>query len=115
MDVDGRLSCDEFILAMHLCDMARAGDKVPDVLPPELKPPQVRRGSIVAAGAAAGAAQVTSPLAAKAATPTEILIGLATSPSPVDQDGMVLSPTSFEDKRKENFDKGRRFIKNNFA
>ena len=100
--MDGRLSCDEFVLAMHLCDMARAGEKIPDVLPPELKPPQMRRSSVVSA-----AAQVTSPLTANAATPTEILIGLASSPSPVDQEGKVLSPVSFEDKRKENFDKGK--------
>jgi len=103
LDVDGRLSCDEFVLAMHLCDIARSGEKVPDVLPLELRPPQMRRAS-VAAAAAAGAALVASPV--NAATPTEILIGLATSPSPVDQEGKVLSPVSFEDKRKENFDKG---------
>ena len=43
MDSDGRLSSDEFVLAMHLCDMAKAGEPIPAVLPPELIPAAFRR------------------------------------------------------------------------
>lgn len=43
MDLDGRLSCDEFVLAMHLCDIAKAGEKIPNALPIELIPPAFRR------------------------------------------------------------------------
>ena len=43
IDQDGRLTCDEFVLAMHLCDSVRAGDPLPQVLPPELIPPSYRR------------------------------------------------------------------------
>lgn len=43
MDSDGRLSCDEFVLAMHLCDVAKLGEKIPTVLPIELIPPAFRR------------------------------------------------------------------------
>lgn len=43
MDSDGRLSCEEFVLAMHLCDMARSGEKIPVPLPPDLVPPSLRR------------------------------------------------------------------------
>lgn len=43
MDSDGRLGCEEFVLAMHLCDMAKAGEIIPPVLPPELIPPTFRR------------------------------------------------------------------------
>nr|CAD7202293.1 unnamed protein product [Timema douglasi] len=56
MDADGRLSCDEFVLAMHLCDLAKAGESIPTGLPLELIPPSFRRtrqGSLQ--GAAPGA------------------------------------------------------------
>lgn len=43
MDADGRLSCEEFVLALHLCDLARAGETLPPTLPPNLVPPTLRR------------------------------------------------------------------------
>lgn len=55
MDVDGRLGCDEFVLAMHLCDMAKAGEKIPTTLPIDLIPPMFRRqrqGSVTSQGTA---------------------------------------------------------------
>lgn len=95
IDADGRLSCDEFVLAMHLCETIRIGEKIPDVLPPELVPPTFRRPSLATTVAPIGTA-----------TTEAILTGsMPTSPSSVDELKM-LSPTSFEDKRKENFDKG---------
>lgn len=53
MDSDGRLGCDEFVLAMYLCDMALQGDPIPAKLPLELIPPSFRKapsrhGSITA-------------------------------------------------------------------
>ncbi|XP_046617451.1 intersectin-1 isoform X4 [Neodiprion virginianus] len=81
MDVDGRLGCDEFVLAMHLCDMAKAGEKIPTVLPIELIPPTFRRqrqGSVTSQG---------------------------TSENIDPSAGMP--QTSFENKRKENFEKGQ--------
>ncbi|XP_012284787.1 intersectin-2 isoform X2 [Orussus abietinus] len=84
MDSDGRLSCDEFVLAMYLCDMAKSGEKIPTTLPLELIPPSFRRqrqGS-VASISSQGASEVIDPLA-----------------------GMPQS--SFEDKRKENYEKGQ--------
>lgn len=35
LDKDGRLSCDEFCLAMHLIDMVKIGETLPMTLPPE--------------------------------------------------------------------------------
>ena len=97
IDADGRLSCDEFVLAMHLCEVVRIGDKLPEVLPPELIPPTFRRPSLVAAVPPTGIITTTSEA---------ILVGsMPTSPSSADELKMM-SPTSFEDKRKENFDKG---------
>lgn len=43
MDLDGRLGSEEFVLAMHLCDIAKTGEKIPTALPPELIPPTFRR------------------------------------------------------------------------
>lgn len=101
IDMDGRLSCDEFVLAMHLCDLVRAGEKLPDVLPQELVPPNFRRPSIPAT---AVAGSLVSPKGAS--TPESIVQGsIVTSPSP-SEEMKVMSPVSFEDKRKENFDKG---------
>ncbi|XP_015589739.1 intersectin-1 isoform X6 [Cephus cinctus] len=81
MDSDGRLGCEEFVLAMHLCDMAKAGEKIPSALPLELIPPTFRR-------------QRQSSVASQGA------------PENVDPSA-GMPQTSFEDKRKENFEKGQ--------
>lgn len=44
MDSDGRLGCEEFVLAMYLCEMSSLGDTIPSKLPPELIPPSFRKG-----------------------------------------------------------------------
>uniref|UniRef100_A0A665V1D1 Intersectin 2b n=1 Tax=Echeneis naucrates TaxID=173247 RepID=A0A665V1D1_ECHNA len=41
-DKDGKLKADEFILAMHLVDMAKSGQPLPLSLPTELMPPSQR-------------------------------------------------------------------------
>ncbi|XP_069671614.1 intersectin-1 isoform X3 [Periplaneta americana] len=87
MDSDGRLSCEEFVLALHLCDMAKAGEKIPPALPADLIPPTFRRqrqGSLT--GSVSG-------------VPAEQADG---------KDAAASLPTvTFEDKRKENFEKGQ--------
>nr|XP_040238466.2 intersectin-1 isoform X1 [Anopheles coluzzii]XP_040238467.2 intersectin-1 isoform X1 [Anopheles coluzzii]XP_040238468.2 intersectin-1 isoform X1 [Anopheles coluzzii]XP_040238469.2 intersectin-1 isoform X1 [Anopheles coluzzii]XP_040238470.2 intersectin-1 isoform X1 [Anopheles coluzzii] len=95
MDTDGRLGCEEFVLAMYLCDMAAAGEKVPTTLPPELVPPSFRKatsrhGSVVGSRHGSVSSQ-GAPV--HAAVELDPLSGLPQS--------------SFEDKRKENFDKGQ--------
>ncbi|XP_032375658.1 intersectin-2b [Etheostoma spectabile] len=42
VDKDGKLKADEFILAMHLVDMAKTGQHLPLTLPTELVPPSQR-------------------------------------------------------------------------
>lgn len=44
-DKDGKLTCDELCVAMHLADVARMGTPLPAVLPPELVPSKSRSGS----------------------------------------------------------------------
>ncbi|KAG8136549.1 hypothetical protein E2320_005121 [Naja naja] len=43
IDQDGKLTAEEFILAMHLIDMAMSGQPLPPVLSPEYIPPSFRR------------------------------------------------------------------------
>lgn len=45
IDQDGKLTAEEFILAMHLIDMAMSGLPLPPLLPPEFLPPTFRSES----------------------------------------------------------------------
>lgn len=47
VDKDGKLKADEFILAMHLIDMAKEGQALPLALPLELVPPSLRYSKTV--------------------------------------------------------------------
>ncbi|XP_026300046.1 intersectin-1 isoform X8 [Apis mellifera] len=82
MDSDGRLSCDEFVLAMHLCDIAKIGEKIPNTLPTELVPPAFRRQRQSSLTLSQSGTENVDPSAG-------------------------MPQTSFEDKRKENFEKGQ--------
>lgn len=83
MDSDGRLGCEEFVLAMHLCDMVKGGETLPVALPLDLIPPTFKRqrqGSLTPS--IGGAPEVADPTAG-------------------------MPQTSFEDKRRENYEKGQ--------
>ncbi|GJQ83722.1 putative Eps15 homology domain protein [Trypoxylus dichotomus] len=87
MDADGRLGCEEFVLAMHLCEQAAVGVLPPATLPPDLIPPSFRRTPRTSSRTASVSSQGSMQL---------------------DQDiGSTLSQNTFEDKRKENFEKGQ--------
>ncbi|XP_026472159.1 intersectin-1 isoform X2 [Ctenocephalides felis] len=94
MDNDGKLGCDEFVLAMFLCDQALAGEKVPSVLPSSLIPPTFKRTLL----------SRHNSLVGQTASATG-------SPSSADGGDVcpasTLPQTSFEDKRKENYEKGQ--------
>ncbi|XP_052390302.1 intersectin-2a isoform X1 [Carassius gibelio] len=85
VDRDGQLRAEEFILAMHLVDMAKTGRPLPLTLPPDLVPPSLR--------------QVKS-------------CDLLNGPVPLINTELIepeqpqRSKTSFEDKLKENFHRG---------
>jgi len=84
IDKDGKLSCEEFILAMYLCEVAMKGEPLPAALPINLIPPSLRKY--------APAAQAGS------GTPGSVHSG-------VNED--MSSPASFEDRRKENWEAGQ--------
>lgn len=54
IDNDGQLTCEEFVLAMHLCDMVKAGHELQPQLPPDLLPPtfvkKTRQNSVTSIG-----------------------------------------------------------------
>ncbi|KAF5909210.1 intersectin-1 isoform X1, partial [Clarias magur] len=91
IDLDGKLTAEEFILAMHLIDMAMSGLPLPPLLPPDLLPPTFR----VRSGSGVGAA-----------------IHLAdqrVQEEPVEEEEKEAEkklPVTFEDKKRENFERG---------
>lgn len=96
IDSDGRLSCDEFVLAMYLCEIATQGETIPAKLPPELIPPSFRKtvsrhGSVAGSGPTSRHGSVSSQ----------------GGNANIDIDLHNYNQTTFEDKRKENFDKGQ--------
>ncbi|XP_044315992.1 intersectin-1 isoform X3 [Drosophila rhopaloa] len=104
IDGDGRLNCDEFILAMFLCEKAMAGEKIPVTLPQDWVPPNLRKiksrpGSVSGVVSRPG----SQPTSRHASVSSQGGVGA------VDADPTAGLPgqTSFEDKRKENYVKGQ--------
>ncbi|KAL7991404.1 hypothetical protein Chor_015660, partial [Crotalus horridus] len=81
-DGDGQLKAEEFILAMHLTDMAKAGHPLPLTLPPEFVPPSLRSGKPLE--------NTNCPL------PTY----------QQEEEPPQKLPVTFEDKRKANYERG---------
>ncbi|XP_023485839.1 intersectin-1 isoform X4 [Equus caballus] len=94
IDQDGKLTAEEFILAMHLIDVAMSGQPLPPVLPPEYIPPSFRR---VRSGS--GISVVSS---------TSVDQRLPEEPVLEDEQQQLEKklPVTFEDKKRENFERG---------
>ncbi|CAG2198569.1 ITSN [Mytilus edulis] len=119
-DKDGKLSCEEFCIALHLADLVKAGVSLPPKLPPELYPAQVRAGSMTGTAPRTGSfircwQILTFILAPQKPDAFGDLLGGMGIPPPVMPQPNVpvenvvedLQPVTFEDKRKLNFDKGQ--------
>ncbi|ETE73169.1 Intersectin-1, partial [Ophiophagus hannah] len=94
IDQDGKLTAEEFILAMHLIDMAMSGQPLPPVLSPEYIPPSFRR---VRSGSGVS---VTSSMSVEQRLPEEPVL---------EEEQQQLEkklPVTFEDKKRENFERG---------
>ncbi|XP_060090296.1 intersectin-1 isoform X1 [Heteronotia binoei] len=94
IDQDGKLTAEEFILAMHLIDMAMSGQPLPPVLSPEYIPPSFRR---VRSGSGVS---VTSSVSVDQRLPEEPVL---------EEEQQQLEkklPVTFEDKKRENFERG---------
>ncbi|XP_062971974.1 intersectin-2 isoform X2 [Elgaria multicarinata webbii] len=84
IDGNGQLKAEEFILAMHLTDMAKAGQPLPLTLPPELVPPSLRSGKCI---------ENTNCV-------------LPTYQKRQEEEPPKKLPVTFEDKRKANYERG---------
>uniref|UniRef100_A0A4X2K8T7 Intersectin-1 n=1 Tax=Vombatus ursinus TaxID=29139 RepID=A0A4X2K8T7_VOMUR len=94
IDQDGKLTAEEFILAMHLIDVAMSGQPLPPVLPPEYIPPSFRR---VRSGSGIS---VISSVSVDQRLPEEPV--LEEEQQPLEKK----LPVTFEDKKRENFERG---------
>ncbi|XP_050020701.1 intersectin-1 isoform X3 [Alexandromys fortis] len=93
IDQDGKLTAEEFILAMHLIDVAMSGQPLPLVLPPEYIPPSFRR---VRSGS--GMSVINS---------SSVDQRLPEEPASEDEQQLEKKlPVTFEDKKRENFERG---------
>ncbi|KAF4075175.1 hypothetical protein AMELA_G00231600 [Ameiurus melas] len=93
IDQDGKLTAEEFILAMHLIDMAMSGLPLPPLLPPDLLPPTFRR---VRSGSGVS---ITSIHATDQRVQEE-------SAEEEEKEAEKKLPVTFEDKKRENFERG---------
>ncbi|XP_063078267.1 intersectin-2a [Engraulis encrasicolus] len=93
VDQDGQLQADEFILALHLVDLAKTGQPLPLSLPPELVPPSFR-----SSGKSGEMVNGTGPPPCPAAELLEPEMPIKTKTS--------TSVASLEDRKKENFQRG---------
>ncbi|NWY22677.1 ITSN1 protein, partial [Aphelocoma coerulescens] len=94
IDQDGKLTAEEFILAMHLIDVAMSGQPLPPALPPEYIPPSFRRVRSGSGISAASSVSVDQRLPEEPALEEE------------QQQLEKKLPVTFEDKKRENFERG---------
>ncbi|CAG00361.1 unnamed protein product, partial [Tetraodon nigroviridis] len=87
IDQDGKLTAEEFILAMHLIDMAMSGLPLPPVLPPDYIPPTFRRVRSDSVQSDHKSVQEETEEETESSTEKKI-------------------PVTFEDKKRENFERG---------
>ncbi|XP_060226727.1 intersectin-1 isoform X3 [Meriones unguiculatus] len=93
IDQDGKLTAEEFILAMHLIDVAMSGQPLPPVLPPEYIPPSFRRVRSGSGMSVLSSSSVDQRLPEEPASEEE-------------QQLEKKLPVTFEDKKRENFERG---------
>ncbi|XP_069492319.1 intersectin-1 isoform X2 [Ambystoma mexicanum] len=118
IDQDGKLTAEEFILAMHLIDMAMSGQPLPPVLPADYIPPTFRPCSDSAEVThhnldlkrsfyIAGARRVRSGSGASVTSTVSVDQRLPEEPTEEEQQQLdKKSHVTFEDKKRENFERG---------
>ncbi|XP_070697604.1 intersectin-1 isoform X2 [Pempheris klunzingeri] len=87
IDQDGKLTAEEFILAMHLIDMAMSGLPLPPVLPPDYLPPTFRRVRSDSVQSDQKSVQEEAEEELESSLEKKL-------------------PVTFEDKKRENFERG---------
>lgn len=120
LDYDGQLNLEEFILAMYLATEVKSGTPIPKELPADLIPPSFRRNRSASGSAASTRSSSTLNSAhlqsiSTSNTSNSPTVSATSNPANNDLAGSgqrsgsisVFSSNSFEDKRRENYEKGR--------
>uniref|UniRef100_UPI00398F441B intersectin-1 isoform X3 n=2 Tax=Pristiophorus japonicus TaxID=55135 RepID=UPI00398F441B len=102
IDQDGKLTAEEFILAMHLIDMAMSGQPLPPVLTRELIPPTFRCYSPTVLFEYCRRARSGSGMS----TGSSLSIDQRVAEEPQEDESEKKLPVTFEDKKRENFERG---------
>ncbi|ERE67344.1 intersectin-2 isoform 1 [Cricetulus griseus] len=106
IDGDGQLKAEEFILAMHLTDMAKAGQPLPLTLPPELVPPSFRQVSLELQSCGSHHLGVISLQTLGGKQIDSINGTLPSYQKTQEEEPQKKLPVTFEDKRKANYERG---------
>lgn len=102
IDGDGQLTREEFILAMHLTNHVRSGQNLPNELPSDLVPPSYRRTRSISTTSVHSATSVGSSTSASGVNINDEQLSQGKS-----SNDSATNLNSFENKRRENFEKGR--------
>lgn len=105
IDGDGQLTREEFILAMHLTNYVRSGQTLPTELPADLVPPSYRRTRSISATSVHSATSGSS--VSGNINDDQVSQKSSDNVSAPAASVSVLNTNTFEDKRRENFEKGR--------
>lgn len=107
VDKDGQLNIEEFALAMHFVELAKHGQALPPTVPPELLPPSFQsRQTSTTFSPVADSRERSDSGRERSGSERErsgSIDGRARSGSTSNAKGVF----TFEDKRKDNFEKGR--------
>ncbi|PKU37032.1 hypothetical protein llap_12664 [Limosa lapponica baueri] len=123
IDQDGKLTAEEFILAMHLIDVAMSGQPLPPVLPPEYIPPSFRRvrsGSGISAVSSVSVdqrlpeepaleeeqQQLEKKLPDHCCTLNSTIASRDLLKEATENLSVIVKVVTFEDKKRENFERG---------
>lgn len=96
-DKDGKLSLEEFIIAMYLCDYSKSGNTLPGTLPIELQPQRAKTATLPLT--ANNFDIFNSPVASSQVLPS-------TETTPPNQEHQQIMQHTFEQKRQDNFTRG---------
>lgn len=102
IDGDGQLTREEFILAMHLTNHVRSGQNLPNELPSDLVPPSYRRNRSISTTSVHSTTSAGSSTSASGVNIIDEQLSQGKS-----SNDSATNLNSFENKRRENFEKGR--------
>lgn len=115
-DKDGKLSLEEFLIAMHLCEYSKAGNILPAILPTELHPQRLKQQSTTSLVSNTSIPSLLNAQTENINNNNNNISNISSSSGNANNDSsssptmgnkpQASMATTFEDKRRENFDRG---------